>query len=163
MGSRRGTKIVLPAMIVSLLMQLPSFRRLTLMSNFVAIAKSVSPRFTVYGYQSERFVQCVEESVGFGLDVGAGRSVGSSVGDAVGSAMAGSVVTVGKGVAVKVGGCGRVGEARRATISLAAGVGVAEGLGEGSSKTACSRVGEGVAVDWGTAATGLEPGLATSS
>jgi hypothetical protein len=145
-------------------MQLPSIRRRTLVSKLVAILKRVSPRFTVYRYQSERGVQDGEESSGFGLDVGGGRSVGSLVGDEVGSAVVGSIVTVGEGVAVKVGGSsGCVGEARRATISLAVGVGVAVGTGERSSKTACPRVGEGVAVNPDWAATGLGPGLVTSS
>jgi hypothetical protein len=38
MGSRRGTKIVVPAMSLSLVMQLPCFRRCTLVPNLVAIA-----------------------------------------------------------------------------------------------------------------------------
>jgi hypothetical protein len=123
----------------------------------------VSPLFTLYEYQSEGRVQYEEESSDLGFDVAVGRSVGSSVGDAVGTARAGSVVTVGKGVAVKVGGSGWVGEGRRATISLAVGVGVAVGTGERSTKTACARVGDGVAVDPDTAASGLGPGLVTNS
>jgi hypothetical protein len=77
--------------------------------------------------------------------------------------MVGSVVTAGRGVAVKVGGRGWVGEGMCTTISLAVGVGVAVGTGERNNETACPLVGEGVAVDPDTAATGLGPGLVTSS